>query len=73
VQEERKQQQEKEATTTPKQEEKEVETVINTEESIKVEADYDERLGEEPQPPESIFRRLGPSKQRYTILSRDEL
>jgi hypothetical protein len=48
-------------------------TVISTEESIKVQANYDERLGEEPQPPDSIFRRLGPSKQRYTILSRDEL
>lgn len=25
------------------------------------------------QPPESTFKKLGPSKQRYTILTRDEL
>jgi endoplasmic reticulum resident protein 44 len=25
------------------------------------------------QPPESTFKKLGPSKQRYTILERDEL
>ena len=51
-------------------------TVVEKVHKVKIQPDesYQERLQEKQKnPPESIFNRLRPSRDRYTILERDEL